>query len=76
LADNPAFYRQRALDERNAAAAATLDNVRERCERAAAAWETMAVRYDRIDKQRAEREAQVVHREVAEAAPVIEPAAS
>jgi hypothetical protein len=52
------FYRARALDARNDADAATLDNVRDRCLRAAAAWEGMADRAARTDKMRAKQEAE------------------
>jgi DNA-binding transcriptional regulator YdaS (Cro superfamily) len=51
------FYRARAADARADAEAATLDNVRERCLRAAAAWEDMADRAARTDKMRAKQEA-------------------
>jgi hypothetical protein len=56
------FYRARAIDARADAEAALLDNVRERCLRAAAAWESMADRAartsnmrDRQDVEKAER---------------------
>jgi hypothetical protein len=52
------FYRARAADARADAEAATLDNVRERCLRAAAAWEDMADRAARTDKMRARQEAE------------------
>jgi hypothetical protein len=55
------FYLARAAEARNDAEAATLDNVRERCMRAATAWEAMAARAHRSDafraKQAAEKEA-------------------
>ncbi|RDE05764.1 hypothetical protein [Sphingomonas aracearum] len=46
------FFRSQALVERNNAAQATLQNVRERCERASASWDAMAVRAERADAGR------------------------
>ena len=57
MADTPDFYRARAEEQRSLAAEATLDNVRERCDRAASAWETMAVRAERTQVMRVQREA-------------------
>jgi hypothetical protein len=55
------FYTARATEARNDAEAAVLDNVRDRCIRAAEAWEAMAARAHRSDnfraKQAAEKEA-------------------
>jgi hypothetical protein len=55
------FYAARAAEARTQAEAATLDNVRERCLRAASAWEAMADRAGRGEafrtKQAAEKEA-------------------
>jgi len=51
------FYRSRASEARAEAEAATLDNVRDRCLRAAAAWEAMAARAERSDTHRAQAEA-------------------
>jgi hypothetical protein len=51
------FYMDRAADARRDAEAATLTNVRERCLRAAAAWEDMASRVARTERMRAETEA-------------------
>jgi hypothetical protein len=51
------FYRARAAQCRAEADAATLDNVRERCLRAEAAWVAMAERGERSDQMRADREA-------------------
>ena len=51
------FYRTRADEARADAEAATLANVRERCLRSAVAWEQMADRARRTDRQRAETEA-------------------
>ena len=50
------FYRDRAADARRDADAATLDNVRDRHLRAAAAWE-MADRLARTERMRAETDA-------------------
>jgi hypothetical protein len=52
------FYRARALEARADAEAAVLDNVRDRCLRAAAAWEAMAARAERSDTHRARIEAE------------------
>ena len=51
------FYNARAADARADADAATLDNVRDRCLRAAAAWDAMAARAHRGDAMRARQEA-------------------
>jgi len=58
------FYAARAAEARIDADKATLDNVRERCIRAAEAWEAMAARAHRGDVARAKLAA-----EKAEAAP-------
>ena len=50
------FYLDRAADARRDADAATLSNVRERCLRAAAAWDDMANRVARTERMRAETE--------------------
>jgi hypothetical protein len=47
-----AFFLARAADARRDAGAATLENVRERCLRAAAAWDMMAARAARTEKLR------------------------
>ena len=49
-------YRDHAAQARADADASTLDNVRERCLRAEAAWLAMAERQDRVDTARAVRE--------------------
>ena len=46
------FYIARATEARRDAAAATLANVRERCLRAADAWEAMADRAERSERHR------------------------
>ena len=56
MADTPELYRNRAAMERANAAASSLDNVRDRCERAARAWEEMASRLERTSALRSERE--------------------
>ena len=56
MADTAAFYRERATIERANADLATLDNVRERCDRAANSWNAMAVRAERTQTLRATRE--------------------
>jgi hypothetical protein len=52
------FYSARAAEARADADAATLDNVRDRCLRAAAAWEAMAARAQRTDTLRAKHESE------------------
>jgi hypothetical protein len=52
------FYTARAAEARKDAEAATLDNVRDRCMRAAAAWDAMAARAHRSDTHRAKAEAE------------------
>lgn len=49
-------YRDHAAQAHADAEAATLDNVRDRCLRAEAAWLAMAERQERTDRARAERE--------------------
>ncbi|MEA3040655.1 MAG: hypothetical protein QOC65_144 [Sphingomonadales bacterium] len=61
------FYRARAAEARAEAEAASLENVRQRCLRAAAAWEDMADRAARTDRMRARQEAD---RAAAAAAPL------
>ncbi|WP_294352293.1 hypothetical protein [uncultured Sphingomonas sp.] len=56
MSNDAAFFRRQASTQRDAAADATLSNVRERCERAAASWDAMAVRAERTDKLRADRQ--------------------
>ena len=51
------FYRTQASKANDDAGAATLENVRDRCLRAAAAWESMADRIERTDAMRAGRTA-------------------
>ena len=51
---NLQLYRTRAAEARAEAEAATLDNVRDRCLRAAEAWERMADRIARAEKGRGE----------------------
>jgi len=55
MSNDAAFFRRQASTQRVDASAATLDNVRERCERAAASWDAMATRAERTDKLRADR---------------------
>jgi hypothetical protein len=51
------FYTARAAEARADAEAATLDNVRDRCLRAAGAWEAMAARAHRTEVARARQAA-------------------
>ncbi len=46
------FFVVRAAEARRDAEAATLDNVRQRCLRAAEAWEAMAQRAERSERNR------------------------
>jgi hypothetical protein len=64
------FYRSRADEARAEAAATSLANVRERCLRAAEAWEAMAARAQRSDTNRARAEAEKAAAAAALAAPV------
>lgn len=57
MTDEARIYRERAAGQRANAATASLDNVRDRCVRAAIAWETMADRAERVGVKRREREA-------------------
>ena len=50
-----AFYMARATEARQAADAAMLDNVRDRCLRSEAAWAAMAERALRTEKARSDR---------------------
>ena len=59
------FYRARAVDARADAESAVLDNVRERCIRAAEAWETMADRAARTSKLRDRQDAEKAERAAA-----------
>ena len=47
-------YRDQAAHQQTAADSAVLDNVRDRCRRAASAWTTLAVRSERGDDTRAQ----------------------
>jgi hypothetical protein len=49
------FYRGQMAQAQADADAATLDNVRDRCLRAKAAWENMAARLERTDQMRLDR---------------------
>ena len=64
------FYAARAAEALADADKATLANVRDRCLRAAAAWETMAARAHRSDTFRAKQAAE--KQEAAEAASTLE----
>ena len=66
------FYRTRAAEALRDAEAASLANVRDRCLRAAAAWEVMATRLARTERMRAETDA----RKAAEAADAAIPVAA
>lgn len=52
------FFVARAAEARADADAASLDNVRDRCLRAAAAWDSMAARAERGERLRAQAEAE------------------
>lgn len=64
MADDSTLYRARAVLEQANANAASLDNVRERAQRAANAWTVMADRADRAASLRTSR-----HGSTAETAP-------
>lgn len=53
-------YRERAASAHAEADDATLDNVRQRCLRAEAAWLALADRHERVGRARATREAERV----------------
>jgi hypothetical protein len=55
------FYRERASAARREAEAAVLQNVRDRCLRAALAWDEMASRAARTERMRADAEARKAH---------------
>lgn len=57
MATTHEFYRDRAAEARREAEAASLDNVRDRHLRAAAAWDAMAERGERTHRKRIEDEA-------------------
>ncbi len=52
------FYREQEAQQQGEADAAVLDNVRERCQRAADAWRVLADRIERADTMRATRVAE------------------
>lgn len=56
MADDAAFFRSQAALQRATAMESTLDNVRERCERAAASWDAMASRAEHSAALKAKRE--------------------
>lgn len=66
------FYRARAEEARRDARAASLDNVRERHLTAAAAWDAMAERGERTERERVKTEARkaAAHAEAAAADPL------
>jgi len=68
LMDTPQISRARAAAERANGEASTLSNVKERCERAARAWEEIADRQERTAAARIERESRVVTRTDSDAA--------
>lgn len=61
------FYTERAEDARRDADTASLANVRDRCLRAAAAWDAMAARAARSEQGRAQTEARKAAAAVVEA---------
>lgn len=60
--DTPQLSRARAATERANGEASPLTNVKERCERAAKAWEEIADRQERTAAARIARESRVVPR--------------
>lgn len=57
MSGDATFFRKQAEHERSNASAADLDNVRDRCERAARSWEAMAARAERTEALRDQRAA-------------------
>ena len=57
MSANYQFYLNQPAPARGEAEAATLDNVRDRCLRSAAAWDSMAARLLRTEKMRVETDA-------------------
>jgi hypothetical protein len=57
MSSDATFFRKQANQERSNAADATLDNVRDRCERASQSWEAMASRAERTEVMRDQRAA-------------------
>lgn len=57
MSSDATFFRKQADQERSNASAANLDNVRDRCERAARSWEAMAARAERTEAMRDQRAA-------------------
>lgn len=57
MTNDAAYYRGLAARAQSEAEEATLDNVRDRALRSAAAFETMALQHEHVAKRRAEREA-------------------
>ena len=55
MAEDSMFYRERAREQRLAAEATALVNVRNRCILAAESWERMAQRGEDIGRRQAER---------------------
>lgn len=76
MADNLAFYRQRAEADRRAAETTTLENVRQRCLRSMGHWEAMAERAEKYEEQREIREAASRARVEAAKAAAVTPAAA
>jgi len=60
------FYRERAAEARSDAEATQLENVRDRCLRAAAAWDVMADRAERTGRLRQRHEAEKALRPMAD----------
>lgn len=58
MSDQSSVLRAHAAQARSDAIAATLDNVRDRCLRAEAAWLAMAERIERTETARQRREAE------------------
>jgi len=57
MSSDATFFRKQADQERSNASEANLDNVRDRCERAARSWEAMAARAERTEAMRDQRAA-------------------
>ena len=68
------FYREQAAQQQIAADAATLQNVRERCQRAADAWTALADRSERADTTRIQAASDKLDRQAAASDPGLEAA--
>jgi hypothetical protein len=66
---NLEFYRARVAEARADAEAATLDHVRERCQRSEAAWQALAHKAERAERMRAAEAKRKEEKDGGEASP-------